>query len=240
MANTRPQSPHTAIQVACTWSGVVGVTLFFLGLWLPGFIPIPSPLLTPDQVVAMYQENLMAIRASMVLMLISGMFLPPIFAVVSIQLRRIEGATPVLCYTQLCAGAVNIVFFIFTGILFLLTAFRPDRPAEITYMLNDFSWFLAIMIWPPMFTQLIAIAVAILNDKGAEPVFPRWLAFANIWMALLFVPGSLIPFFKTGPFAWNGLLGFWVPATAFGIWFVVMVPMLLKAIKRQAVEAAIV
>ena len=65
------------------------------------------------------------------------------------------------------------------------------------------------------------------------PIFPRWLAFYNLWSALLMAPGSLIPFFKTGPFAWDGLFAFWLPATVFGIWFVVMQVMVLKAIRAE-------
>jgi hypothetical protein len=30
----------------------------------------------------------------------------------------------------------------------------------------------------------------------------------NVAIALLFAPGGLITFFKSGPFAWNGLLAF--------------------------------
>jgi hypothetical protein len=41
-------------------------------------------------------------------------------------------------------------------------------------------------------------------------------------------------FFKTGPFAWNGLLAFWLPISAFAVWFVVIFLVLKKAIYREA------
>jgi hypothetical protein len=37
---------------------------------------------------------------------------------------------------------------------------------------------------------------------------------------LLCLPDQLLFFFKTGPFAWNGLLGFGVPATVSSTWFI--------------------
>ena len=46
-------------------------------------------------------------------------------------------------------------------------------------------------------------------------------------------PGGLITFFKTGPFAWNGLLAFWVPLVIFFVWFLVMFVALLKTIREQ-------
>ena len=87
--------------------------------------------------------------------------------------------------------------------------------------------------------QNIAIGAAIVGDKSANPIFPRWVGFFNFWVAILFIPGALIPFFKSGPFAWNGLFSFWIPATVFGVWFIVMLTMLLKAIDRQAIEVGV-
>ena len=39
-----------------------------------------------------------------------------------------------------------------------------------------------------------------------------------------------IPFFKTGPLAWNGIFAWWVPLCVYFCWFVVMVVLLLRAI----------
>ena len=39
-----------------------------------------------------------------------------------------------------------------------------------------------------------------------------------------------IPFFKTGPLAWNGLIGFWVVAVAFFTWAFAMWIFTAKAI----------
>jgi hypothetical protein len=52
-------------------------------------------------------------------------------------------------------------------------------------------------------------------------------------MALGFLPAGLMTYFKTGPFAWNGILAFWLPLVAFAIWFNVMFIALQKAIKEQ-------
>jgi len=72
--------------------------------------------------------------------------------------------------------------------------------------------------------------VAVLIDKRPRPVFPRWLGYVNIWLALMFTPASFLVFFKTGPLAWNGVLVWWVPVTAFLLWFVPNFVFLLKAV----------
>ena len=47
---------------------------------------------------------------------------------------------------------------------------------------------------------------------------------------------SLLYFFKTGPFAWNGIFAFWLPLSVFGAWIIVFFVILRAAILRQAAE----
>ena len=50
------------------------------------------------------------------------------------------------------------------------------------------------------------------------------------------MPAVLIPFFKTGAFAWHGAMEFWLAAVVFFGWVVVMTIVMFGAIRRQ-VEA---
>lgn len=227
------------MQKLCARSGYLVIALFGLAFWpLARFIPVPSPTMTPLEVAAMYARNPNGIRFGMLMMSISGAIFTPFVAVISIQMRRIEGVSPILTYTQLSSGSVGALFFIIPAIIFSSAAYRPDRAPELTSLLNDLAWFFAVMPVAAAFMQNVAIALAIFSDKRARPVFPRWLGYFNIWVALLFAPGGLVTFFKTGPFAWNGLLAFYVAGTVFAAWFFVMVHMLLKAIDQQAQEPA--
>lgn len=61
-----------------------------------------------------------------------------------------------------------------------------------------------------------------LAQDPEREVLPRWLGFYNLWTAFLTLPGLLLIFFRTGAFAWNGVLVFWVVATVFGGWYLVM------------------
>ena len=225
------------MQKLCARSGYVIIALFGLAFWPTAqFIPPPAPTLTPDQIAAFYQQHANGIRFGMLLMSISGALVAPFVAVISIQIKRIEGASPILTYTQLSAGSIGALFFIIPALIFGCAAYRPDRAPELTRLLNDLGWFFMVMPVAAAFVQNVAIALAIFGDKRPHPVFPRWLGFFNIWVGLLFAPGGLITFFKSGPFAWNGVLAFYVAGVVFGIWFIVMVSMLIKAINQQALE----
>ena len=228
-------NPYTA-QRLCAWSGIAAVALFFGALLLADFIPPLSPSLTPDEVVAHYREHHLGIIAGMVLMLISGMFYAPLTGVISAQLRRIPNLTPALIYGQLSAGTAGIIFFIVPAILFMVTAYRIDRSPEFVYLMNDLSWIMLVIPWPTFFMQNLIIGIAALSDRGAQPVFPRWFAYFNFWVALGFVPGGLLPFFTKGLFAWSGLFVFWLAGSVFFVWFLVVTALLLKAITRQQQE----
>ncbi|MFY1621230.1 hypothetical protein, partial [Micromonospora sp. WMMD736] len=78
--------------------------------------------------------------------------------------------------------------------------------------------------------QLVLFGVAVLIDRRDTPIFPRWLGYVNIWLAITFTPASFLVFFKTGPLAWNGVLVWWVPVFAFLVWFVPNFVFLLRAV----------
>jgi hypothetical protein len=119
-----------------------------------------------------------------------------------------------------------------------IPATNPDASgAEIArfYTDNLGSVRLGMIISMIGFTLFIpfGIGIAILRDRGTVPLFPRWLGFFNFWVALLILPALLLPFFKSGAFAYNGLLALYLPFGAFFIWMVVMTFGLMRAIGTQ-------
>ncbi|WBP95840.1 hypothetical protein O6072_06565 [Mycolicibacterium neoaurum] len=223
------------LQRFCAWCGPAFVLLLFGG-WgvLGGFIPLIPAYFEPHQVAQAYAENVNLHRLGTLLGLI-GIFLTiPFFFVISMQIRRTELRFPSLAVLQFTSGIIVTVVLIIPELLFIGGLFRPDRPAELTQLVNDLSYVMLILPWPPIFGQLFALAAAIFRDESPHPVFPRWLAYFNLWVAFLLLPASLIIFFKSGPFAWTGLIGFWLPAAAFGIWYLVMTVVVLRAIEDEA------
>jgi hypothetical protein len=75
--------------------------------------------------------------------------------------------------------------------------------------------------------------VAAFCDRSDNPIFPRWLGWASLWMAIAIIPDQLLFFFKTGPFAWNGLFGIWLLIVWFSGFFIVNFIPLRQAILRE-------
>lgn len=221
-------------QRICAVSGIVCPLLFFGAFIAAGFIPPLAPSSSAAAIASHYRDHATGIRLGAAIMLLSGAFYASYTAVISAQMQRIRGVHRAVVNTQTIAGAFGCLTFLVPAMLFAVTAFRPERPGEWTLLLNDMSWIFLVMPWPPFMMQNFAFAFAILSDTDATPAFPRWLAYVNIWAPITFTPGAILQFFKDGPFAWNGIFVFWIPASVFVIQFVVNVICLLKAIGAES------
>jgi hypothetical protein len=224
------------VQNGAAWCGPIFVVVFFVGMILAGFLPPPSPHDSPHEVTLLYSDHTDLVRFGLFLMMVSAGFTGPFAAVISVQLRRIEGNLPTMTYTQLLGGAIGVLAIVVPMMIFTAAAFRPDRSPELTQALNDLAWLPFIMNFVPAMLQCISIAVAVFSDRRENPVFPRWVGYYNVWTTLLFIPGGLVTFFKHGPFAWNGLFAFWVAAAVFGSWFIVMSVAVRQAVGRAGGE----
>lgn len=223
------------IQVACAWCGP-GFLLLLFGGWgfLGGFLPLIPPSDGPTQVAAAYAGHADLHRFGLVLAMVGVALTVPFFVVISLQLRRAERGAPVLALLQLASGLIVTVVLMVPILLFMGAAFRPERSPELTQLINDVSYVMLILPWPPVLGQLIPLSLAAFTDRGQRPVFPRWYGWYSLWVGLLLLPASLIVFFRTGAFAWTGLIGFWVPAAVFGAWYLVTTWLVLRSINAEA------
>jgi hypothetical protein len=209
------------------------VAIWGIGFLVAGFFPLPSPSDSAQAVAQMYAEDGTAIRIGLALTLVCSGLLAPFIGVISAQMRRIEGNNSPLAFAQLALGALLIIEFVFPMMILQVAAYRGERPDADIQVIHDLGWMLFVGVVCTAIMQLIVIGVVILQDHRAQPLFPRWAGYFNFWAALLIAGPSLIPFFRTGPFAWNGLFSSSIGVTAFAVWLFVMARLLLRAIDRD-------
>lgn len=215
------------------YSGLVFVTLLGIAMIMAGFLPPPPPSLSNDEVAALYQSRAGLVRAAMIIAMLGMVFIPPFVAVITTQMRRMEGISRMLPDLQVAVGCAAILALLVPVMLFAITAFRPERDPAITATLHDAAWLFFIAPFSLAVAQNMTIGLATLLDTAKQPVFPRWVGYFNLWTALLFMPGGIAVALKTGPFAWNGILSFWIAASAFFAWFIVMTIVLLRALRSD-------
>lgn len=221
----------------CAWSGFAAIVLFIIGgVFLGGMLP---PLLRAydpaEEMVRKITANLLQIRIGSVFLMCSFALFGPFGAGIAAQTRRAE-RTPGFSYIQLIFTACGTMIALLVSFCWALMAFRPDEynPALVQF-LADFAYFLAVFSVPCFGTWCVLIALPILLAKPGEEPFPRWIAFMNLWAALLFVPGELVLFFKHGPFSWHGIVALWLPFVAFFLWILIMSYAMLQSLKRGKV-----
>lgn len=229
---------NARLQRLCAWCGVGCTLIWLLGFWpLAHFFTPHAPTWTAGQVVAFYQTDTNLIRVGLIALGFGACLYLPWCASISTQLRRIEGVHSVLAWSQLGLGSIFVWVFFLPVMIWLCIAYRPfDTSPELMWRMNDMAWLCFINPVCIIFFQGLAIGITILSDKRAQPIFPRWFGYFNIWIVFVYLPGSFVPLFKTGPFAWNGVLAWWLPLTLFVIWMVTFTFLLLAAIRRQEQE----
>jgi hypothetical protein len=210
-------------QLVCVWLAPLGLVLLAAGFFpIARYFPVPTPSASAGKIAHFYQSHTTATRLGLLVGFIGLAGYGPFIAVLTRQMLRINPPRNPMALLQMISGTTAWLFLAGPLLVLSVAAFRPDRPAATTQALHDLGWFLFIMPFMPFVVQNICIGVAVMQDKATHPVFPRWVAYFNFWIAVLFLPGGLLTFFKTGPFAYNGVLAFWIPVAIFCVWMLVM------------------
>ena len=226
------------VQRVLIWTGPAMV-LLWLGafVFIAGFIPPSAPSDTATEVVLRYTRDHNAIKLGMVISMLGSALLVPWAVAISGQLKRIDGAKALADVQMVSCALLSLEFITPIGV-WMAAAFRyDDRAPDVTQALHDLGWILFVTVIWSMWIQLLAIGAAILIDRSPEPVLPRWLGYLQIWVAILVLPAGIVLFFKNGPFAWNGLVGIYLPLVAYVIWIIATTVVVDRALVRQIAQA---
>ncbi|RJF89407.1 hypothetical protein D3874_22535 [Oleomonas cavernae] len=234
------QTVDGTVAKAFVLSGVALVASLVLTQgWLMGFIPPPSPSLSAEELAQIFIDRKVGIRIGTLIQCVCYTFWSTWAISIVFFMRRMERGVPLLTYASIANIGGGYVFFLLMPITWAALAFRPEAmDPKFLQIMNDWVWFIFILSWPPFAVFMIFIAVAIFRDHNVPTVFPRWVAFFNLWCAVLIVPAGLIEFFKTGPFAYDGLISFWFVFIVFFGWILVMSAATLKVIAADKRAAA--
>ena len=220
-------------ELLCVHSGLAMAVLMTVGLNLAGFFPPPSAALDAHAAAAIFAENPNRIRFGAILLMFAAVLYWPFSVAIALQMRRIEGVWHPLATTQLLTASATAIAIMIPAFLWLTAAFRPTPVVEVTQALNDLAWLMFLGAIPPAVIQVLAIAACVLL-YASQQVFPRWFGFFNLWAASAFLTGEALFFFHSGPFAWNGIISFWLAATVFFLWVSVCWYLLYCAAKIRA------
>lgn len=226
---------NTRNQLILTYTAIPMMIIILIGAFImPGWVPPPSPSLSPDEFAEIFNPSNYSMRIGILLMCLFSPLLIVYSSVITTQLKRIEGEHHVMANAQLASCAAGLCLFLVPGFIWLAISYREGISKDLIMVLNDLAWFMWFAGIAPTVLQWLCIGIPIISDRSSDPVYPRWLGFLCVWLAVGAVTTQFIPFVKSGPFSYNGIFGFVVPAVVFTTWVVAMFWCTLSAIKKQA------
>jgi hypothetical protein len=221
-------------QLLCAHSALVFAALLALGIFgIAGWMPLIPPGMSAVDLAMEFEQNRWRIRLGMSVLAFAAVFWWTMSAAIAMQMKRIEGDSHPLTYVQMAASCGTVLIALLAAYFWLVAAYREETSPANIQLLSDFAWLTFVGFYPPGFIQNMSLGWCILSDRSATPVYPRWVGYATIWVAILFLPGALLPFFHGGPFSWNGIIGFWLVAIAFFGWIVMIWRMTVRAIRND-------
>ena len=157
-------------------------------------------------------------------------------------MTRVVAKDSLLIDLQVWGAGMTVIPVLVSTSFWLTGAFRPDALPDVTLqLLYDMAWLLIDLSYFVTSIQLFAVGAAFLKDKRARLLVPRFVSWWGIWVGFMFLAEMLMPFFKSGPFARDGLLNFWIEFLIWFVWCPTLTLYLLKAITRiEQEETAVV
>ena len=223
----------------CAWNGYVFMGVFIV-CWgiLSGNCPPLSADLSAADVAAYFRANHNWIRAGMVISLTFVICYLIWAVVIGRVMGKVVRQDSILIDLEVWGAGLTVVPVMIAMAFWLTGAYRPEGlPDTAIQMLYDMAWLLIDCAYATTSVQMIALGVAFLQDPREEPLIPKLLAWYGIWVGFAFAAECLMPFFKTGAFARDGLLNFWIEFPIWFVWAPLLSFYLLKAIPRLEQEA---
>lgn len=222
----------------CGWCGIVTILMMVIGLGpMAQMTPPPSPDIGAAEAAALFRGNAPGILIGAFLVNIGVAASIALIVGISAVIGRMESPSArVLSSLQLATGTTASLFLMLPVMILSVAAYRAERSDELILMLHDFATFATFLPFSVATVEAWAIAAAIFSDRSIRPAFPRWLGYLNVVAGLSYVPMGLAGIFKSGIFASNGLLGWWVPTAIVAPWYVLMGLYVMKAAKTPAAQ----
>lgn len=222
-----------------TWTG----PLFFIGFFVMwGLLALNFPPMSPnvpaEGMWQHYKDNQMAIMIGMSVCIVLGSCYMTFGSAVSRVMRRIEdGEEGMLSNLEMLGATITCCPIIVACGLWLTGSILVDSLApETIRMLYIGAWMIIDLAYMVTSWQIIACSVCFMRDKREKKLVPNYVSWWGFVTVASFFPVSLIPFFKTGPFAFDGLFNFWVAFPTWYIWIVLMSFFIIKAVYRLEAE----
>jgi hypothetical protein len=229
-----------AQQILLAWTVLFAVAYVLALAFLLDMIPPPPATLQAHELADWYAARHTSIRIGAVVSSICSGFMLPLSVVIASQIARIDGGQRVWSIAALCGGVMTSIFMVLPPVFWGVAAYTPSRDAQVTAVAHEFGTLTFVSVVPYYLFLFVAVIVFCFRaPRAAHSPFPRWFGYFTAWIALMFEAGPFAFLTKTGPFAWDGILAFWIPFVLIIVWMSVMIPLVMNSLRHQGQDLAV-
>jgi hypothetical protein len=219
------------------WNGPLFMAVFMVFWGMCFNYPPMAGDMSPAEVARHFREWPNLFRTGMVVCMTFAISYAVWAVGIGKVMGKIVGKDSILVDLQVWGGGLTVVPVLVSCSFWLAAGYRPDLPDQSLQQLLDMAWMLLDMAYSVTSVQMFAMGAAFLADRRKHPLVPRWMAWYGIWVGFAFVAECLMPFFKSGAFARQGLLNFWIEFTIWFVWCPGVSYFLIRAVPRLEEEA---
>jgi hypothetical protein len=220
------------------WWGIVFAMVYgFAIVFLLDMVPPPDATLSEEEIGQFYSSNHDSIRLGAVIAGWTSAYMVPIFAVITIQMLRVEKGRPIWSILTAMGGAMMSIFLVLPPLFWGVAAYTQDRSPDVTALMHELGVLtLTTTDQYYIFAWIGIVVVCFIPTTVKHSPFSRRYGYFTAWTAFMFEAGAIAFIPRTGPFAWDGLLVFWSPLSLFSVWIAVTCFLIFKSIRAQRDE----
>jgi hypothetical protein len=214
------------------WTMVVFYQLFGLLFFVVSrTMPPPHPWWEPSRVALWFDDRRHGLLIGFACVFIIAGMTALMNALIAYSMRRMS-VSRAFAYSYLVIYALSTLpGLLLFGIALTVGAMRPDRDPELIRWIYDFAFMTFNGTMGVFLIGSLVWMVAILLDENR--VFPKWFAYLNLCNALTEVVVAPAWIFKSGVFAWNGTITWWINMGVFVTYTTVFLTLLRRMILRE-------
>jgi len=188
--------------------------------------------LSPPAMAHFYAERKTSVAFGLSLFCLATAFLAVYSVQLGLWLWRMEGRSPLMAISQILGGFGVVLLIFISNCLWIGAAYRADvTDPAIVHALNDAAWFGFLIGWVILALQMAATAAVTFHDRSGT--VPRPVSIATAIGAVGLFTANGCAFTKSGPFAWDGVLGYYLPMVIWGVWLNGFALLMRAEIKRR-------
>jgi hypothetical protein len=214
------------------WTMVVFYQLFGLLFFVVSSTqPPPPPWWEPTRIAQWFDDHHYGLLIGFAFVFIISGMTALMNALIAYSMRRMS-VSRVFAYSYLVIYALSTLpGMLLLGIALTVGAMRPHRDPEQISWLYDFAFMTFDGTMGVFLIGSLVWMTAILLDENR--VFPKWFAYLNLCNALTEVVVAPAWIFKSGVFAWNGVIAWWINVGVFVTYTTVFLTLLRRMILRE-------